>query len=219
MFRKPMSEQGNISKASPTPSREPVSEEQFHTLANSIAQLAWMADAAGYIFWYSQRWYDYTGTTLEQMQGWGWQTVHHPDEVESVVERIKHAFATGEPWEDTFPLRSKSGDYRWFLSRALPIRDEKGRVMRWFGTNTDVTEQREMEQALRKNREELEERVKARTAEVSRANEILQSILSNMGDAVVVTDNDENFIIFNPAAERMFGTGATQTSSVEWSRQ
>src|SRR6516164_10042103 len=123
-------------------------EQQFRTLANSIPQLAWMADKEGYIFWYNDRWYDYTGTTLEEMQGWGWRNVHHPDEVERVVERIKTAFNTGDPWEDTFPLRSKNGEYRWFLSRALPIKDEEGKVVRWFGTNTDVTEQREMEQIL-----------------------------------------------------------------------
>ena len=79
-------------------------ERQFRTLANSISQLAWMADSEGYIFWYNDRWYEYTGTTLEEMKGWGWQKVHHPDEVGRVVERIKVAFATGQPWEDTFPL-------------------------------------------------------------------------------------------------------------------
>jgi PAS domain S-box-containing protein len=126
-------------------------ERQFRTLANSISQLAWMADGEGYIFWYNDRWFDYTGTTLEQMQGWGWQKVHHPDEVARVVARIKIAFATGEPWEDTFPLRSKTGEYRWFLSRALPIFDPDGKVARWFGTNTDITEQRQVELALREN--------------------------------------------------------------------
>jgi PAS domain S-box-containing protein len=192
------------------------SQSQFHTLANSIPQLAWMADAAGYIFWYNQRWYDYTGTTLEEMQGWGWQKVHHPDEVGRVVERIKDAFATGEPWEDTFPLRSKNGEYRWFLSRALPIRDEKGSVVRWFGTNTDVTEQRELEHALRHHRDELERKVTDRTAELSRTNEILRSILSNMGDAVIVADKAGNFFVFNPAAERMFGKGASQIPPRDW---
>jgi PAS domain S-box-containing protein len=149
-------------------------EHQFRTLANSIPQLAWMADHEGYIFWYNQRWYDYTGTTLEQMQGWGWQKVHHPDEVGRVVEHIRRAFQSGDPWEDTFPLRSRDGEYRWFLSRALPIRDAEGRVVRWFGTSTDITEQREMEQRLRKSREELEERVAERTAELSRANDVLR---------------------------------------------
>jgi PAS domain S-box-containing protein len=195
------------------------SERQFRTLANSIPQLAWMAEREGYIFWYNDRWYDYTGTTLEEMQGWGWQKVHHPDEVGRVVERIKVAFATGEPWEDTFPLRSKIGEYRWFLSRALPITDAEGRVVRWFGTNTDVTEQRELERALRESRDQLEQAVMDRTAELSRTNEILHSILSDMGDAVIVADKDENFLVFNPAAERMFGAGATKTNASEWSHR
>src|SRR5882724_2116066 len=194
-------------------------EQQFLTLANSISQLAWMADGEGYIFWYNDRWYDYTGTTLEEMQGWGWQNVHHSDEVARVVERIKVAFATGEPWEDTFPLRSKTGEYRWFLSRALPITDEEGRVVSWFGTNTDITEQRELEQALRASRDELEQKVADRTAELSRTNEILRSILKNMGDAVIVADKASNFLVFNPAAERMFGKGAMQMPSTEWSHR
>src|SRR6266481_3483157 len=193
-------------------------ERQFRTLANSISQLAWMADREGYIFWYNDRWYEYTGTTLEEMQGWGWQKVHHPDEVGRVVERIKVAFATGQPWEDTFPLRSKNGEYRWFLSRALPIFDAEGKVARWFGTNTDITEQRELERALRESRDQLEQKATRRTAEFSRTNEILRSILSNMGDAVIVADKDNNFLVFNPAAERMFGKGAMESPPAEWSQ-
>ena len=127
------------------------SEQQWHTLANSIPQLAWMADEKGWLFWYNQRWYDYTGTTFEEMQGWGWEKVHHPDHLQRVVERVSRAWETGDSWEDTFPLRSKEGEWRWFLSRALPIRDASGRVVRWFGTNTDITEltdtQRELESA------------------------------------------------------------------------
>ena len=123
-------------------------EEKFRTMADNISQFAWMADASGYIFWYNHRWYDYTGTTLEEMQGWGWQKVHHPDHVDQVVKKIQHAWDTGEEWEDTFPLRSKTGEYRWFLSRALPIRDAAGNVVRWFGTNTDITERRQSEEVL-----------------------------------------------------------------------
>ena len=118
------------------------SEERFRTLAENMSQLAWMADEKGWIFWYNQRWYDYTGTTLQQMEGWGWQKVHHPDHMQRVVEKIRHCFAAGEVWEDTFPLRGKYGSYRWFLSRAIPIRDEHGRVIRWFGTHTDITQQK-----------------------------------------------------------------------------
>jgi PAS domain S-box-containing protein len=125
------------------------SEERFRTLADNMPQFAWMADAKGWIFWYNRRWYDYTGTTLEQMRGWGWKKVHHPDHVDRVVKRIQHSWDTGAIWEDTFPLRGKDGEYRWFLSRAIPIRDAEGRVLRWFGTNTDVTEQRAAEEALK----------------------------------------------------------------------
>jgi PAS domain S-box-containing protein len=119
------------------------SEERFRTLADNIPQLAWMADPSGSIFWYNRRWFDYTGTTFEEMEGWGWRAVHHPDWVEPVTERFRIAMERGDPWEDTFPLRAVDGTYRWFLSRALPIRDADGRVERWFGTNTDVTQQRE----------------------------------------------------------------------------
>lgn len=118
------------------------SQQQFEALAQNIPQLAWMADSKGFIYWYNQRWYDYTGTTLEQMQGWGWRDVHHPDHVDRVVERIQHAWDTGEFWEDTFPLRGADGEYRWFLSRANPLKDDDGNVLLWCGTNTDVTEQR-----------------------------------------------------------------------------
>jgi PAS domain S-box-containing protein len=125
------------------------SELRFRELADNISQFAWTADASGWIYWYNKRWHDYTGTTLEDMQGWGWQKVHHPEHVDRVVEHIRRCFETGTPWEDTFPLRGKDGTYRWFLSRALPIRNEAGDVVRWFGTNTDVTEQIEAEDALR----------------------------------------------------------------------
>ncbi|HEX8434714.1 PAS domain S-box protein, partial [Archangium sp.] len=125
------------------------SKERFEALADNISQLAWMADETGSIFWYNQRWFDYTGTTLEEMLGWGWQKVHHEDHVQRVVERFTQHVAEGKVWEDTFPLRGKTGEYRWFLSRARPIRDETGRVRRWFGTNTDITAQLEAEAQLK----------------------------------------------------------------------
>lgn len=136
------------------------SEEGFRTLANSIPQLAWMADPTGAIYWYNDRWFEYTGSTLDEMRGWGWRAVHHPDHVEGVVERIRHAFETGESWEDTFPLRGRDGEYRWFLSRALPVRDADGRILRWFGTSTDVTRQREAEERSQLMTQEVSHRVK-----------------------------------------------------------
>lgn len=168
------------------------SERDFRALANSIPQLAWMADTDGAIFWYNERWYEYTGSTLEEMRGWGWRKVHHPDHVDRVVARIREAFATGEPWEDTFPLRSRTGEYRWFLSRALPIKDAEGRVVRWFGTNTDVTEQR----AATAEREELLERER-------KAHERVTTILESITDAFFALDREWRFTVVNRRAESL----------------
>ena len=132
------------------------SEQRFRQLAENIPQLAWMTDPTGGIQWYNQRWYDYTGTTLEQMRGWGWQAVHHPHHTERVTAGWIKALMAGQQWEDTFPLRSRDGQFRWFLSRAFPIRDAEGNIMRWFGTNTDITELRETQEALRQTQAELE---------------------------------------------------------------
>src|SRR5262245_33582394 len=83
------------------------SEARFRELADNISQFAWTADEKGWRYWYNKRWYDYTGTTLAEMEGWGWQKVHHPDHVHRVVQRIRQSFETGTPWEDTFPLRGR----------------------------------------------------------------------------------------------------------------
>lgn len=124
------------------------SETRFRMLADNIAQLAWIAEADGDIFWYNQRWYDYTGTDLEEMRGWGWRNVHHPDHLDRVESLFRRHLASGEEWEDLFPLRSADGEWRWFLSRAKPIRDAAGKVLYWFGTNTDITEQREQSEQI-----------------------------------------------------------------------
>ncbi|MDQ9170379.1 EAL domain-containing protein [Oxalobacteraceae bacterium R-40] len=130
------------------------SEERFRRLANSISQLAWIADASGSTFWYNQRWLDYTGATQESMQGWGWLRTLHPDHVERVVTTLALAYQTGQTWEDIFPICSKSGEYRWFLSRAEPVNNDEGKVAWWFGTNTDITEQRNAELQLKQSQRE-----------------------------------------------------------------
>lgn len=139
---------------------------EFRALADNIHQLAWMMDDTGYIYWFNQRWLDYTGTSLEDVRGWGWRRVHHPEFVEQVTAKFRQHIANGEPWEDTFPLRGKDGEYRWFLSRALPIRDDDGRVVRWFGTNTDITERKVAEEQRAFLVNELNHRVKNTLATV-----------------------------------------------------
>ena len=125
------------------------SEEQFSTLADNMENLAWTAEGDGTIYWYNRRWYEYTGTTLEEMYGWGWAKVHHPDHVERVLEFVKKAWLVNKPFELTFPLRSADGIYKWFLTRAYPIVNDDGKIIRWIGTNTDIDEQKRAEDEFR----------------------------------------------------------------------
>lgn len=124
------------------------SEEHFRVFANNIANLAWMADPDGYIYWYNERWFEYTGTTHDEMIGWGWEKVHHPDYIDSVVAFVKQAWQSGETWERTFPLRGAGGEYQWFLTRAYAVKDEQGRILRWIGTNTNINNQKKAEASL-----------------------------------------------------------------------
>jgi PAS domain S-box-containing protein len=130
------------------------SEEQFRTLANAIPQLCGMASADGSFFWYNQRWYEYTGTTFEQVKGWGWQSAVDPEVLPEVRERWRHSIATGEPFDMVLSLRSAEGVIRPFLTRAVPVRSRNGEVSRWLATKTDISEQRRTEEALRRSRDE-----------------------------------------------------------------
>ena len=114
------------------------SERHWRTMLDAMPTLAWTARADGFIDWYNQRWYDYTGKTPAELEGWGWQSVHDPEALPQVLDRWQNSIATGQPFEMTFPLRRSDGVYRSFLTRISPLRDSAGRVLRWFGTNTDV---------------------------------------------------------------------------------
>ncbi len=168
------------------------SEARFQELADNMSQFAWTADATGSRTWFNRRWYEYTGTTLEDVQGWRWRSLHHPDHMDRVVNRMREGYKTGAPWEDTFPLRGRDGKYRWFLTRVVPIRDQAGNVVRWFGTNTDITQQIEAERALRNLNDTLAERVEAQARERDRIWNVSQDLL-------VVADMEGRIVSINPA--------------------
>jgi PAS domain S-box-containing protein len=145
--------------ASPIADTE-ISYAQFRALANSIPNLAWMANPDGWVFWYNQRWYEYTGTTPEEMVGWGWQSVHDPKLLPDMLANWTSSLSDGEPFEMTFPLRRGSdGSFRMFVTRAEPLKED-GRIVGWFGTNTDITELERTKERLQLVVNELNHRVK-----------------------------------------------------------
>jgi PAS domain S-box-containing protein len=139
------------------------SEAQFRTLANSIPQLSWMAAPDGSMVWYNDRWYEYTGVPREDADGLSWQTRLDPDERKRIVEKWHRLIAKGEPFEMEFRLRGVDGVYRWFLTQVIPVRDSNGTLQRWFGTRTNIHEQREIRHALEETQERLMMAQKAAT--------------------------------------------------------
>ena len=126
------------------------SAAEFRQVADSMPQLVWVTRPDGYHEWYNRRWYEYTGTTASQAAGEGWNCFFHPEDQERAWERWRHSLATGEGYEIEYRCRRHDGEYRWFLGRALPIRDESGRIVRWFGTCTDIHDQKQAEAHLQK---------------------------------------------------------------------
>ncbi len=118
------------------------SEWQFRALFDFMPQLGWTARADGFVDWYNRGWYEYTGTTPDEMVGWGWTRVHDPEMLPKITERWQHSIDTGTPFEMEFKLRRHDDAFRWFLTRVTPMRDADGRVVRWVGINTDIDDRR-----------------------------------------------------------------------------
>ncbi|HYE80308.1 MAG TPA: ATP-binding protein, partial [bacterium] len=133
------------------------SDKQFRNLADSIPQLAFKAQPDGFVHWFNQRWYEYTGSALESMEGAGWLALVDPDDRDRVARSWTDCIRSGDPFDEVFGLRAADGGYRRFLTRVVPVRDHRGHIFRWFGTLTDVTEQQEVEAALRASEEALKE--------------------------------------------------------------
>jgi PAS domain S-box-containing protein len=118
-------------------------EREFRALAEAIPVMVWSADASGAIEWYNGRWYEYTGQTPQEAAGWGWQAVHHPEDFPRVMQAWPHSVATGEPFDMEFRLRRHDGEFRTFLTRVRPVRNERGEIERWYGSNVDIQAQKE----------------------------------------------------------------------------
>ena len=162
------------------------SEEHFRSMADNIPNLAWMARPDGWIFWYNSRWYEYTGTSPKEMEGWGWQSVHDPAVLPSVMEKWAKSIEEGKTFEMIFPLKSADGMFRPFLTRIVPIRNEARKIILWFGTNTDITDLVHTEQILDSKNKELQKTNEDLDNFVYTASHDLKAPISNL-EALVQT--------------------------------
>ncbi|MFW5821332.1 MAG: ATP-binding protein, partial [Bacteroidota bacterium] len=124
------------------------SEEKFRNLADNISQLAWITDEKGKIKWYNKRWYEFTGMKMETNNETNFLDLIHPSHRSQVRAYFTECIRNETTWEDSFPIKGKDNRYHWFLSRALPIRDENSKIKSWFGTNTNITELKHLQDKL-----------------------------------------------------------------------
>jgi PAS domain S-box-containing protein len=160
------------------------SEAGFSVLAQAMPNQVWTARGNGELDWFNARVYSYSGAAERSLDGDAWSALIHPEDRALTVERWTSALAAGCTYETEFRLRNAEGDYRWFLARALPLRDSKGVVTSWVGTNTDIHEQKLLEAASTRDRDRL---------------------WSMSQDILLVCDYDSRITAINPSAERVLG--------------
>ncbi len=188
------------------------SEARFRLLADAMPTIVWSALADGKLDYCNRHWLEYTGFSLEQSLASGWTAALHPDDVPQALESWKKSLETGEPHEAEYRFRRASdGSYRWHLGRAVPARDSAGAITRWFGACTDIEDYKRAEAEIRLLNEKLEDRVRARTAELAATEARLRGVLEAATQvAIIAVDTNRVIRIFNPGAERMLGYRAEQ---------
>ncbi|HIG75523.1 MAG TPA: PAS domain S-box protein [Bacteroidetes bacterium] len=184
------------------------SEAQFREIAESLPQLVWTTTPEGYHDYFNERWYRYTGMPRpdepggehETPQGFRWADYLHPDDIEVTSKRWSHCLATGEPYEVEYRFRRASdGEYRWFIGRAAPLLDAEGRIAKWFGTCTDIEDQKQAEAALRASEATLE------------------AVLDALPVGVVVADARGRVVRDNAANRELWGVPPDTASWREYS--
>jgi PAS domain S-box-containing protein len=168
------------------------SNQEFKFVTDFMPQIIWATKPDGYHEFYNKQWYDYTGLSYEQSKDTGWNNVVHPEDQQRAWEVWKKSLKTGEPYEIEYRFKRYDGEYHWFLGRALPLRDDAGNILKWYGTCTDIDEQK-------KASELLEQKVKERTHELENQKNLLDNILKNSSNGISVTEmiRDEQGVIYD----------------------
>ncbi|RYP06163.1 hypothetical protein DL765_009609 [Monosporascus sp. GIB2] len=166
-------------------------DERFKLMCDTMPQMVWTANARGIHDFYNNRWYDYTGLSLEDSLGWGWTRAFHPDDVPEAERKWRHSLESGAPYMTEYRCRSRQGEWRWMLGRALPLRNKRtGEIERWFGTFTDVHETLEAKMAAKQVRDELQQVLRhAQTTIFS----VDQECKVTMLEGALITDGDRAF--------------------------
>ena len=169
--------------------------DQFRLVIDTIPTLAWRTRPDGHADFFNRRWQEYTDLSLEQAQGWGWTDAIHPDDVAGLTDRWRAILEAGRPGETEARMRRGDGAYRWFLFRAEPLRDERGKIVKWYGTYTDIEDRKRGEAVLREQ----------------------AGLLDLTHDTVFVRDMNDVITYWNRGAEELIwlaaGAGARQDFS------
>jgi PAS domain S-box-containing protein len=165
------------------------SEEQYHALADAMPQIVWTAQPDGRLDYYNQRWFDYTGTTLDETEGRGWEMLLHPDDFGKFNDNWTESLRTGDTFETEYRFkRAADGVYRWHLARAVPVYEGDGKILKWVGTCTDIEEKKKEAEAFA-----------ARAAIVEAAD-----------DAIIGEDLEGVIVTWNGGARRLYGYSAKE---------
>lgn len=174
------------------------SEQRFAALAQALPTIVWTADGTGHSEWLNERAYEYSGAAAGSLVGEGWQTLIHEEDRSEVMRAWLTAIETGKPLTCELRLRRQDGEYRWHLARAVPLVSESGEITRWFGTNTDIEDQKQAAEALSKRNSRLQRRVAQRTLERDR-------VWRNSRDLLAVIDQQGFYRSANPAWADILG--------------
>ncbi|KAI4202483.1 MAG: hypothetical protein LQ350_002566 [Teloschistes chrysophthalmus] len=137
-----------------TQSRE--NDEQFELICDTMPQMLWTTNPEGHHDWYSRRWYEYTGLSVEQSAGHGWINAFHPDDMPEAERLWVHSLVTGDQYSTEYRCRKHNGEWRWMLGRASPLRDPKNNnIVKWFGSCTDIHDQVQARQEAGRTRQQL----------------------------------------------------------------